>query len=82
MLNIKRLKEISKSPSINDLATTYGRLHQGTIDIEIYQAGAMEVVKRIEDKLNLYCDRPSEFYGAIEKMVKELKGDISHDTRR
>lgn len=75
MFNKKRLKEVSKCPSINDLASSYGRLHQGTIDIEIYQAGAMEVVNRIEDKLNLYCDRPNEFYGAIEKLIKELKGE-------
>lgn len=75
MLNLKRLKEISKSPSINDLASTYGRLHQGTVNIEIYEDGAMEVVKRIEDKLNLYCDRPNEFYGAIVRMVEELRGE-------
>lgn len=33
-----------------------------------------EIINRIEDKLDFYCDRPSEFYGAIERMVKELKG--------
>lgn len=73
MFNKKRLKEIAKCPSINDLASSYGRLHQGTIDIEIYQAGAMEVIKRIEGKLDFYCDRPNEFYGAIERMVEELR---------
>lgn len=75
MLNLKRLKEIAKCPSLNDLASTYGRLHQGTVNIEIYEDGAMEIINRIEDKLVFYCDRPSEFYGAIEKMVKELKGN-------
>lgn len=73
MFNKKRLNEIAKCPSINDLASSYGRLYQGTVNIEIYEDGAMEVVKRIEDKLDFYCDRPNEFYGAIEKMIKELK---------
>ncbi len=41
-----------------------------------------EIIERIEDKLDFYSGRPSEFYGAIERMVKELKGDISHDTKR
>lgn len=75
MFNKKRLKEIAKCPSVYDMAESYIRTHQETIDLEIYVNGAMEVVKRIEDKLNLYCDRPLEFYGAIEKMVKELKGE-------
>lgn len=75
MLNLKRLKEIAKCPYVYDMAESYVRTHQGTIDIEIYQAGAMEVIRRIEDKLDFYCDRPSEFYGAIERMVKELKGE-------
>ncbi len=56
-----------------DLASSYGRLHQGIVNIEIYEDGAVEVVKRIEDKLNLYCNRPNEFYDAIERMIKELK---------
>ena len=34
-----------------------------------------EIINKIEDKLDFYCDRPSEFYGAIEKMIKELKGE-------
>lgn len=75
MFNKKRLKEIAKCPSLNDLASTYGRLHQGTINIEVYEDGAKEIINRIEDKLNFYCDRPSEFYGVIEKMIKELKGE-------
>lgn len=75
MFNKKKLKEVAKCPSVYDMSESYIRTHQGTIDIEIYQAGAMEVVKRIEDKLNLYCDRPLEFYGAIERMVKELRGE-------
>lgn len=74
MFNKKRLNEIAKCPSLDDLALSYGRLHQGTIDIEIYEDGAKEIIKRIEDKLGFYCDRPTEFYGAIEKMIKELKG--------
>lgn len=74
-MNKKRLKEIAKCPSIDNLAISYGRLNQGTVNIEIYEDGAMEVVKRIEDKLDFYCDRPSEFYGAIERMIKELKGE-------
>lgn len=75
MLNKKRLKEISKCPSVYDMAESYIRTHQGTIDLEIYVNGALEVINRIEDKLNLYCDRPNEFYVAIEKMIKELRGE-------
>ena len=75
MLNKEKLKRIAKCPSLNDLASTYGRLHQGTVNIEIYEDGVMEIINRIEDKLDFYCDRPSEFYGAIERMIKELKGE-------
>ena len=75
MLNKKRLKEIAKCPYVYDLAESYIRTHQGTIDLEIYVSGAMEVIRRIEDKLDFYSDRPNEFYGAIEKMVKELRGE-------
>ena len=42
---------------------------------EAYFIGAEETINRIEEKLDFYCDRPSEFYGAIERMVKELKGE-------
>ena len=42
---------------------------------EAYFKGSEEIINRIEDKLNFYCDRPSEFYGAIEKLIKELKGE-------
>lgn len=73
MFNKKRLKEIAKCPSLDDLALSYGRLHQGTVNIDIYEDGAKEILKRIEDKLVFYCDRPNEFYGAIERMVEELR---------
>ena len=75
MFNKKRLKEVSKCPSVYDMAESYVRTHQGTIDLEIYVSGAMEVINRIEDKLNFYSDRPNEFYGAIARMLNELKGE-------
>lgn len=73
MFNKKRLKEVAKCPPINDLVAFYARQHYG--NAENYRAGVMEVVDRIEDKLDFYCDRPNEFYGAIERMIKELKGE-------
>lgn len=77
MFNKKRLKEVAKCPSLNDLAISYGRKYNAIIDIGriCYKDGAKEIIKRIEDKLDFYCDRPNEFYGAIERMVKELKGE-------
>lgn len=75
MFNKERLNEIAKCPSVYDMAESYIRTHQGTIGIEIYVNGALEVINRIEDKLNFYCDRPNEFYGAIERIIKELKGE-------
>lgn len=32
-----------------------------------------DIIKKIEDKLDFYSDRPNEFYGVIEKIVKKLK---------
>ena len=74
MLNKKRLEEVAKCPSLDDLASTYGRLHQGTVNKEVYEDGAKEIINRIENKLVFYCDRPNEFYGAIARMLNELKG--------
>ena len=72
--NKQRLQEEAKFPSIHELAVAYGRQHQGTVDIEVFEAGAMEVIEWLEHifKSPLYdgWDRAQ----IIKDKLKELKG--------
>lgn len=56
------------------MRTDYGRPHQGTVDIEVFEAGAMDVIERLEHifKSPLYdgWDRAQ----IIKNKLKELKG--------
>lgn len=71
--NKQRLLEEAKFPSIHELAESYGRLHQGTVDIEVYKAGAMEVIERLEHifKSPLYDGWDRAYI--IKEKLKELK---------
>ena len=72
--NIKRLHAVAKCPSVHDLATTYGRLHQGTIDIETYEAGAIEIINRIEKCIDPpYLISAEQAYYNVKKLIEELK---------
>ena len=73
--NKQRLQEEeAKFPSIHELAVAYGRQHQGMVDIEVFEAGAMGVIERLEHifKSPLYdgWDRAQ----IIKYKLKELKG--------
>jgi len=50
-MNKQRLQEVAKCPTAWELAETYGRQHQGTVDIEVYAAGVQEAAKRISDRI-------------------------------
>ncbi len=72
--NKQRLQEEAKFPTIHELAVAYGRQHQGTVDIEVFEAGAMAVIERLEHVYScLLYDGWDRAY-IIKEKLKELKG--------
>lgn len=49
--------------TIHDLAVAYGKEHQGTVDIEIFEAGAKAVINKIVEAYNIR---------GIETMVDQI----------
>ncbi len=71
--NKQRLQEVAKCPSIHELAVAYGRQHQGTVDIEVFEAGAMAVIERLEHVYSCPLYDGDRGY-IIKEKLKELKG--------
>ena len=64
---------------IHDLAVAHGKEHQGTVDIEVFEAGANAVLEEIEQELPK-SDKQLNDYGKallwrINKCIKELKDE-------
>ena len=59
---------------IEEMALAYGNKHQGTVDIEVFEAGANAVLREIENVLYSPIT-PYQLYNDLDKLVKELKGE-------
>lgn len=60
--------------TIHEMAEAYGREHQGTVDIEVFEAGANAVLKEIIDCFpNSFCINPDEVLGTVAGKLQELK---------
>lgn len=59
--------------TIHDLAVVYGKEHQGTVDIEVFEDGAKTVLDIIENCYDWY-DPLSVTGDKVRKKIKELKG--------
>lgn len=60
--------------TIHDLAVDYGKNHLGTVDIEVFEAGANAVIKEIMDCFPTSpFIVPKETLEAIVNRIKELK---------
>ena len=60
--------------SIYEASVAYGREHQGTVDIEVFEAGANFVLDAITECLpkTMSCN-PNEVIDIIASIIKELK---------
>jgi len=78
MLNKTKLKSIAKLPSISDMAESYGRLHQGTVDIEVFQDGANAVLERLESSIKTMIEegdlRSYLPVHSLMQRINQLKG--------
>ena len=72
--NKQRLEEVAKCPTIHELAVAYGRQHQGTVDIEVFEAGAMEVIERLQHVYSCPLYDCWDRAQIIKNKLKELKG--------
>lgn len=69
--------------TINDLAVAYGKEHQGTVDIEVFEAGANAVLEKVEtyiQNLDLGNSAEEKFYkldaiADVGLYIKQLKGE-------
>ena len=65
--------------TIHDLAVAYGREHQGTVDIEVFEAGANAVIEEIRqftfDEIQMKnITATSVALGRLSHFYKRLKG--------
>jgi len=61
--------------SIYEASVAYGREHQGTVNIEDYQAGANYVLEQIEQLTNNqnWCAFPKQNHKELKELIKQLK---------
>lgn len=74
--NKQRLQEVAKCPTAWELAETYGRQHQGTVDCEVYAAGVREAAKRISDRIKMrmgYCEHLAKINEYVAGRMYELE---------
>lgn len=53
---------------IEEMAIAYGKEHQGTVDIEVFEQGANYVLKHIEEATNICFDE--ELRNVIQQLKK------------
>ena len=69
--------------SIYEASVAYGREHQGTVNIEDYQAGAnyaLDAIEEFMDTMNLGSNAAEKFYkldlmADIHEFIEQLKGN-------
>ena len=60
--------------SIYEASVAYGREHQGTVNIEDYQAGANAVLEEIENFAEINFSDYLEPIKLLREKIKKLKG--------
>lgn len=60
--------------TIHDLAVAYGKEHQGTVDIEVFEAGSNAVLNIFDDIIIDNYDNTHDMAVLLIKKIKELKG--------
>ena len=61
--------------SIHEASVAYGREHQGTVNIEDFEAGANYALGQIEkliDNQN-WCAFPKQSYKELKELIEQLK---------
>lgn len=60
--------------SIHEVAEAYGKEHQGTVNIEDFEAGANFVLEQVESILP-FVAKKGIIYGKIKETIEQLKSN-------